>query len=30
MQGILVEEDADSWIRFDTYFDGTGCAPSRR
>ena len=22
MQGILVEEDADSWIRFDTYFDG--------
>ncbi len=22
MQGILVEEDADSWIRFDTYSDG--------
>ncbi len=23
MQGILVVEDADSWIRFDTYSDGT-------
>ncbi len=23
MQGILVEEDADSWIRFDTYYDGS-------
>ncbi|MEM8970539.1 MAG: cadherin-like domain-containing protein [Pseudomonadota bacterium] len=23
MQGILVEEDADTWIRFDTYHDGT-------
>ena len=23
MQGLLVEEDADTWIRFDTYHDGT-------
>ena len=23
MQGILVEEDADNWIRFDTYHDGS-------
>ena len=29
MQGILVQEDADSWIRFDTYFDGTTAARLR-
>ncbi|WP_159090165.1 DUF1349 domain-containing protein, partial [Ruegeria sp. Alg231-54] len=23
MQGLLVEQDADNWIRFDTYSDGT-------